>query len=106
MDSPASHRPSSQDTESRRYVVTGRVLGVGFRWFVERAAQQLGLHGAVRNTDDGAVEVLAHGTPQQLAELKQALERGPRAARVERVEECAAPQDISKYDTFRIEGAW
>ena len=97
---------ASPSMESRRYLVTGLVQGVGFRWFVEHEAQQLGLRGCVRNTDDGAVEVVALGTLQQLAQLKQSLERGPRAARVENVEEGAAPQNISEYDTFRIEGAW
>ena len=49
----------------RRYLVTGRVQGVGFRWFVEREARLIGVGGWVRNCDDGAVEVLASGTNEQ-----------------------------------------
>ncbi len=89
----------------RRYLVRGRVQGVGFRWFVEREAHALGLSGWVRNNADGAVEVLAVGTNEQLAALKQKLQQGPRAARVDAVDEnlAQAPPDLK---TFRIEGAW
>jgi acylphosphatase len=86
----------------RRYLVTGRVQGVGFRWFVEREAQLIGVTGWVRNRDDGAVEVLACGSRQQLDDLHDRLQLGPRAARVERVEvEEAAP--FSGYKKFQIE---
>lgn len=67
-------------------VVRGDVQGVGFRYFVQRRADQLRLHGWVRNNDDGTVEVLAEGDRPQLEELKLALEEGPRAARVSRVD--------------------
>ena len=63
-------------------VVRGDVQGVGFRYFVQRRADQLQLHGWVRNNDDGTVEVLAEGERPELEELKRALEQGPRAARV------------------------
>ena len=89
----------------RRFMVRGRVQGVGFRWFVEREAHALGIAGWVRNNADGAVEVLAMGTNEQLLELKRKLQQGPRAARVDTVDEAAAqaPPDLS---TFSIEGAW
>ena len=48
-------------THARRFLVRGRVQGVGFRWFVEREAQMLGIAGWVRNNADGAVEVFAQG---------------------------------------------
>jgi acylphosphatase len=91
--------------EARRFLVRGRVQGVGFRWFVEREAHILGVAGWVRNNADGAVEVLAQGTREQLSGMRARLQQGPRAARVDSVEEAAAPlsQDIK---TFRIEGAW
>ncbi len=86
----------------RSYVVTGRVQGVGFRWFVEREAVLLGLAGWVRNREDGAVEVLARGSQSQLGVLYDRLKEGPRAARVDLVEvEDAAP--FSGYNTFQIE---
>ena len=66
-------------------VVTGRVQGVGFREFVRRTAGVLRLTGWVRNTDDGAVEVLAEGDDDALALLHGALEKGPRLAHVEHV---------------------
>ncbi len=91
--------------QTRRYVITGRVQGVGFRWFVEREAHILGIAGWVRNRYDGAVEVLAAGTNQQLHALYGKLREGPRAARVDNVEvDEAAP--LNDLKTFRIEGAW
>ena len=53
----------------------GRVQGVGFRWFVEREAHILQVAGWVRNNRDGTVEVLAHGTSEQLAELHSRFEK-------------------------------
>ena len=67
-------------------VVRGDVQGVGFRYFVQRRAQQLGLTGWVRNNEDGSVELVAEGGRDQLEELKRALQEGPRMARVSRVE--------------------
>ena len=67
-------------------VVRGDVQGVGFRYFVQRKAQQLGLRGWVRNNDDGTVELVAEGGRQELEQLKRALEEGPRLSRVDRVE--------------------
>jgi acylphosphatase len=50
----------------RHYIVKGRVQGVGFRWFVQREAFEIGLRGWVRNTADGDVEVLAAGSEERL----------------------------------------
>ena len=91
--------------EARRYVLRGRVQGVGFRWFVEREAHILGIAGWVRNKSDGSVEVLAMGSPEQLAGLRSRLREGPRAARVDDVEEFEA-KPVSDLTSFRIEGAW
>ena len=71
----------------RRFLVRGRVQGVGFRWFVEREASRLGLAGWVRNNPDSTVEVLASGTSANLTALQASLQQGPRAARVDAVEE-------------------
>ncbi|HEX9363370.1 MAG TPA: acylphosphatase [Candidatus Dormibacteraeota bacterium] len=67
-------------------VVHGDVQGVGFRYFVQRKAQQLGLRGWVRNNDDGTVEVVAEGERGALEQLKRALDEGPRMARVDKVD--------------------
>ena len=91
--------------EARRFVVRGRVQGVGFRWFVEREAHVLGIRGWVRNNADGSVEVLGIGAREQLAELRSRLYQGPRAARVDQVDETEA-RPTADLATFRIEGAW
>ena len=78
---------SEKATQARRFVVRGRVQGVGFRWFVEREAHVLAVSGWVRNNADGSVEVLAQGTRDQLLGLRSRLRQGPRAARVDDVEE-------------------
>ena len=92
-------------TLAHRFVVRGRVQGVGFRWFVEREAHTLGVSGWVRNNSDGSVEVLAQGTREQLVGLRSRLRQGPRASRVDDVEEFEA-KPVSGLNTFHIEGAW
>jgi len=97
--------PEDPILPARRFIVRGRVQGVGFRWFVEREAHILGIAGWVRNNPDGSVEVLAMGTRDQLAGLRSRLQQGPRAARVDNVEELeSAP--VTGLKSFRIEGAW
>jgi acylphosphatase len=95
----------SSQTLARRFLVRGRVQGVGFRWFVEREAHTLGIAGWVRNNPDSSVEVLAMGSGEQLAALRSRLQAGPRAARVDDVEEFEA-QPVTGLSKFRIEGAW
>ena len=73
--------------KAKVYLVKGRVQGVGFRFFVEQEASQLGLRGYVRNLYDGSVEVYAIGTESALQRLRLQLELGPPASRVEQVEE-------------------
>lgn len=90
---------------ARRFIVRGRVQGVGFRWFVEREAHMLGIAGWVRNNSDGSVEVLAMGTRDQLLGLRSRLQQGPRAARVDDVEESES-KPVEGLQSFRIEGAW
>ena len=92
------------EMETRRYVISGRVQGVGFRWFVEREAAQIGITGWVRNCSNGDVEVMATGTRDQHGSLRQKLERGPRASRVDHVGESKAP--LLEAPSFRIEGVW
>jgi acylphosphatase len=91
---------------TRRYIVSGRVQGVGFRWFVDREARIIGLAGWVRNNPDGNVEVLASGTEDQLTKLKSKLKQGPRASRVDEVIEEDASDEVVRNKSFQIEGAW
>jgi acylphosphatase len=87
---------------ARRFFIRGRVQGVGFRYFVERAAAELGISGYTRNLHDGRVEVYAAGTPEQLSDLAGRLRLGPRWADVHGVEELEAP--VEKRAGFRIIG--
>ena len=61
------------DRIARRYVVSGLVQGVGFRWTAQRVARSLGITGTVRNLPDGTVEIKAHGGPEALENLRGAL---------------------------------
>jgi acylphosphatase len=70
---------------ARRYVITGRVQGVGFRFFVEAAAAREGINGWVRNRPDGAVEAWIEGDQEAVNRVDAALRRGPGSARVDEV---------------------
>jgi len=72
--------------EMRRYLIAGRVQGVGFRFWTVGQARLLGLAGWVRNRPDGSVEVVARGQAYNLDRLAGQLWQGPAAARVDRVE--------------------
>ncbi|HKI85185.1 MAG TPA: acylphosphatase [Thermoanaerobaculia bacterium] len=87
----------------RRWVVRGRVQGVGFRFFVKRLADSLALVGWVRNVHDGSVEVVAGGAEEVLRQFEQGLREGPPAARVERVETSllSAPSDAIGFEILR-----
>jgi acylphosphatase len=87
------YRFVSEPKQARRYFVSGTVQGVGFRYFTERAAGRLHVSGYTRNLPDGRVEVYAIGTPEQLANLRSALERGPWGASVREVQEEPAEID-------------
>ncbi len=71
---------------ARRFVISGRVQGVGFRYFVMMLARERGLAGWTRNLPDGRVEVLAQGEAADLDGLRAELAEGPRHAQVEDVE--------------------
>jgi acylphosphatase len=88
--------------KARRALVTGRVQGVGYRFFAERAARELGVRGWVRNLPDGRVEAVAEGDDDALALFLERLRQGPRGARVERVAEEDRPP--SGFPSFEITG--
>jgi len=77
-----------------RFLVRGVVQGVGFRWFVRRAAERLGLSGVARNLEDGSVEVLVQGDTADIASLELELKRGPSMARVRSVDKSELPHEI------------
>jgi acylphosphatase len=90
---------------ARKFVISGRVQGVGFRFFADRWASQLGICGYVKNLWDGNVEVYAIGAPPALEELQRQLAEGPRSARVSGVMESDEPVD-KRYTRFVIEDGW
>lgn len=93
----------SSGWDSRAYRVVGRVQGVGFRWWTRGVAEQLGLGGTVRNLADGSVEVRAAGPEDALDRLEESLRRGPRLARVDRVERVEVEAGTVHDAHFRIQ---
>jgi acylphosphatase len=70
---------------ARRFFISGRVQGVGFRWFTRDIAMREGVKGWVRNLLDGRVEALVEGESDSVTRVERALRAGPRGARVQRV---------------------
>ncbi len=83
---------------------------MGFRWFVEREANVIGMRGWVRNNEDATVELIAQGTEDQHAALRSRLKEGPRGSRVDQVDESPIEIDqhnlIAELKRFEIQGAW
>lgn len=82
-------------------IISGRVQGVGFRYFVQENAYRLNLKGWVRNRRDGSVEVEAQGIPLILEQFVQSLQQGPRSAIVSEVKTEWLPADHEFLD-FRV----
>ena len=85
-----------------RIRLSGRVQGVGFRWFTRREAQELGLTGQVRNLPDGRVEIEAAGDPDRLEAFRGRLRQGPSGARVTGFEE-EELSSVPSWDGFSID---
>jgi acylphosphatase len=79
-----------------RLIVTGRVQGVGYRWWTIGQARRFGLRGWVRNRRDGAVEILAIGEPDALDRLESVCSHGPDGALPEQVTREPATPDTSR----------
>lgn len=87
---------------TKKYLISGRVQGVGFRYFVLRRATSLGLAGWTRNLPNGSVEVVARGDGAALSALETELERGSAHSKVENVEKAAISDDIADVNGFEI----
>ncbi|HVO97197.1 MAG TPA: acylphosphatase [Bryobacteraceae bacterium] len=85
---------------ARRFLISGRVQGVGYRAFAERCAHEIGITGWARNMDDGRVEVHANGSRARLDDFESRLRQGPRFADVR----CVEVQDtaVLKLEGFSI----
>jgi acylphosphatase len=92
-----------EEISAKRFYVSGIVQGVGYRYFVERAARHLSLAGYVRNLRDGRVETYAIGSAASLDLLRTRLESGPGGASVSGVVEEAAEIEARFTETFSIE---
>ena len=85
-----------------RFLISGMVQGVGFRWFVARQARSLGLAGYARNLPDGRVEVVVSGPDEALPALEQLLHAGPANAQVDRVERTPDAPPVLAGKSFDI----
>ncbi|MBI4500840.1 MAG: acylphosphatase [Gemmatimonadetes bacterium] len=92
----------TEDSSTVRWTLSGRVQGVGFRWFTARRAHSLDLAGWVANLPDGRVVIVAKGTKAHLQSLEEAIRRGPSGANVESVEKSDIPRDLVPGNAFEI----
>ena len=92
----------SQTGAASRWFISGRVQGVGFRWFVIRQADRFDIRGWTRNMADGRVEVLAAGNRASLLKFEEAILAGPVLSRVDNVEKTDIPHELVQDKTFHI----
>ena len=85
-----------------RFLVSGEVQGVGFRWFVARHSRRLGLNGHARNLPDGRVEVVVSGSEEGVKELSELLSAGPAHARVSHVERADILVEHAMFKSFEV----
>jgi len=85
-----------------RWHISGRVQGVGFRWFVVRQAERFDIRGWTRNMADGRVEVLAAGRHADLLKFGEAISEGPLLSRVDNVEKVDIPHELVQDKVFSI----
>ena len=85
----------------QKYLISGRVQGVGFRWFVKEMADQMGIKGTVKNLKDRRVEVIAQADIESLYRFKQVLKKGPALSRVDEIIE--TDQDANQnFSEFKV----
>ena len=85
-----------------RWLVSGRVQGVGFRWYVLNTARQLGVAGWARNLPDGRVDVAGQADPEVLGILEGKLRRGPLLSHVNNVERTDITSEVDELNSFEI----
>lgn len=85
---------------THRYLVFGRVQGVGFRYHATRMAEAFDINGWIRNRDDGSVEIVATGSRENLQSFREQIELGSRAARVDRID--VAELGLQRFTGFVV----
>jgi acylphosphatase len=92
----------SGETIARRFLISGEVQGVGYRYFAQRSSARHQVKGYVKNLPDGRVEVWAEGSPRAVNEFRMDLAAGPAYSHVTGIEELVV-EPTGRYSTFRIE---
>jgi acylphosphatase len=87
---------------ARRWVVQGRVQGVGFRWFIQTRAHAMGVRGWATNRPDGSVEIVGMATAPTLAAFEALVRQGPRGARVTEITQDEVPHEGVDAKSFVI----
>ena len=87
----------------RHFLITGRVQGVGFRFYLQRKARELGVTGWVRNRRDGAVEAVIQGEPEPVEAMTAWARRGPPSAAVAEVKIADGDGEYSSFDMLPTE---
>lgn len=90
---------------ARRFLISGRVQGVGFRYFTQQVATREGVTGFVRNTPGGKVEALIEGDEEAVTRVERAIRVGPAGARVEAVS-VSTEEPSGAYEAFDVTRAW
>lgn len=90
------------DHISKHLIISGRVQGVGFRYFTYRTAKEHQLKGWVKNLYDGTVEVVVTGSRKKVAKMIEKLKEGPPSARVQDIEEIDKPPNTGQLEDFSI----
>lgn len=90
------------DEISKHFIISGRVQGVGFRYFTYRTAKNLDIKGWVQNLRDGTVEAVISGSKKNVSEMIGKLKEGPPSANVQDIEEVDKPANTDHLEDFSI----
>lgn len=89
-------------TSIKQIKITGRVQGVGFRYFTKKTAQRLSVNGWVKNMEDGSVEAVLAGDEKNVLAMRDELKKGPAAARVAKMEEIPTGKKPDDFNSFTV----
>jgi len=92
----------NNNSDSKHLIISGRVQGVGFRYFTYKTAKELGIKGWVKNLRDGTVETVFTGRPEDVKKMKEKLKVGPPSSRVQNIEEMELVENTNRFNDFTI----